>query len=435
MNSWGDAGLLVELLDRQFIYFLGLRGTPQVIRLAHLCGFLDRESRIAGVLGELRSEASEVLKATAGADDEIRAELTNLWDLHSKRIRTALAQVKDDQLSAYGDMPGFDERVRRRPSVAFPMFDEETDCERATSNLVKAFVHWSKWITDTRKSRANKVLLELQRTLEKIAGRNDYNWRRLHEAGQSLAWPCFERLQRHLNLTNPIPPTTGDALEAFRFERARVFADVLRKGDDGELSAVEDNDVTGVYESIVADARLLHEELRLRIGLGRTRLATIHRYAARCEAFDASHLREIADRDPGNAERTLTLHFARYLFDEGFLPLIDPTVGGLRPDILDVGGGSPLYVEAKQYDDGSPRATLLRAYTQVRGTWARVRKTYPETTEAFLVVFRRRGPLVELPPLLRYDGLRLYSVVVDISEKAGSRDRERVIRITESDLA
>jgi hypothetical protein len=121
------------------------------------------------------------------------------------------------------------------------------------------------------------------------------------------------------------------------------------------------------------------------------------------------------------------------VFDQGLLPLIDPTIGGLRPDVMHVGAGDPLYVEAKQYSGPHPKSTLQRAYNQVWSTLSRIRKVYP-VAEAFLVIFRRGGPLVELPARLKYDGLTLHSVLTDISAKGGSKETAQVIRIQSADL-
>jgi hypothetical protein len=191
--------------------------------------------------------------------------------------------------------------------------------------------------------------------------------------------------------------------------------------------------VDAVYDSIQANAKLLHEELRLRIGLARSRLALVQRYAARCEAFDADRLRKACEDNSGSAERLLTLDLARFLFDAGLPPLIDATVGGLRPDILHVRPASLFYVEAKQYADEHPRSQLTKAYSQVWGTWGRLRKTHP-APEAFLVVFRRGGPWVELPSVIHHEGLKLYSVVADISNEAGSKEKRSPIRLTEYEL-
>jgi hypothetical protein len=90
-------------------------------------------------------------------------------------------------------------------------------------------------------------------------------------------------------------------------------------------------------------------------------------------------------------------------------------------------------VEAKQYASKQPRSLLKKAYHQVWGTWGRLRKS-ASVPEAFLVVFRRRGPSVELPTVIHHDGLRLYGVVVDISKEGGAAEKQAAISLTAEEL-
>jgi hypothetical protein len=186
-------------------------------------------------------------------------------------------------------------------------------------------------------------------------------------------------------------------------------------------------------EEVRHDSRLLHEEMRFRLGLVRSSLALIQRYAHRCHSFDAARLREMCKGDSKRAERLLTFDFARYLFDAGLEPLVDAPIAGLRPDLLGPGPTARLYVEAKQYSGRSPAARLRKAYLQVWSTWARLRNAAP-IREAFMVVFRTAGPLVVLPDMIPHEGLRLYSVVVDLSREGGSKEKRPPIVLTADEL-
>lgn len=434
MSAWGDSELLIELLDRQFKFVLDLAGTSQIIRLARLLSFLQSEPQLVGLLEDLRAEATRELESYDTADARVRAELARLWELHGSEIRRRLAAVKDDALNAYGARDRFEETLKQTRTAAFsPPSD---GIEKATENLVRAVHHWWKWTSDI----ADKTSAPLEgdyatvgRALNRLLSVHGYAARRLHEKGGALAWPAYERLMSNAQVTNPVPPDPADDLAWATFPMATEFAEAVRRADFEGTNYVEAAGVDDVYEEIAADAKLLHEELRLRIGLARSRAALVHRYAARCEAFDAARLRETCDKDSGNAERLLTLNLARYLFDAGLPPLIDATLGGLRPDVLHVLPSSLFYVEAKQYANDHPRSQLVKAYAQVWSTWGRLRKTYA-ATEAFLVVFRRSGPWVDLPPVIHHRGLRLYSVVADISIEAGSREKSNPIRLTEDEL-
>jgi hypothetical protein len=219
-----------------------------------------------------------------------------------------------------------------------------------------------------------------------------------------------------------------------RFGEDRKFAEKLREADSKGLHLDAGGGVATFYRELMADAELLHEELRLRIGLTRSRIGLSRRYAAGCEAFHATRLREECKANSHTAETILTLDLARALFDAGLNPVIDGTVSGLRPDLLDTKVSSLFYVEAKQYNSRTPRSMIQKAYKQVWSTWARLRKQYPAAHEAFLVVFRLGGARAELPEVLTSEGFKLYSVLVDISSLAGSREKLQPLQLTEAEL-
>lgn len=160
-----------------------------------------------------------------------------------------------------------------------------------------------------------------------------------------------------------------------------------------------------------------------------SRFAIVADYAAHCEAFEAERLRAMCDSDGKHAERLLTMDFIRYLSGEGISAL-----GDARPDAASNGAGAPrFYVEARQYKSANPGAPIRRAYARIWGSWNRLRKVHP-VNEAFLVFFRRSGRRIELPPVIDFRGLRLYSGLVDIARPDSGFDHFPAIHFSESNL-
>ncbi len=434
MSAWGDGELLVELLDRQFAFLLALGGTPQIVRLSRVLAFLQSEPQTAAILDDLRAEAEEALRQYDLADLAVRGQLERLWTAHGGEIRDRLKGIEDGSLHAYSRVDCFEANLAERMPATFNEFEDGT--VRQTENLIRSVQHWWKWTADVAAKASTSLEGEyagVGAVLSRLSATHAFAARRLREMGTVLAWPAYERLVENAVVTNPVPPDPTDEVAWVRFAMASEFAGAVQRADFEDTNHVGAIGVDDVYEAINTDAKVLHEELRLRLGLARSRAALVQRYAARCEAFDAERLREACDKESSKAERLLTLDLARFLFDAGLPPLIDATVGGLRPDLLHVDPASLFYVEAKQYADPHPRSWLIKAYAQVWSTWGRLRKTYP-ATEAFLIVFRRSGPWVDLPSVIHHHGLRLYSVVADISTEAGSREKSTPIRLTESEL-
>jgi hypothetical protein len=434
LSAWGDTELLVELLDRQFSVLAEASGTQKLVRLRRVLGFIEGEPQLAAILLDMQRDAQALGTELNDADAAVRAALAELWQEHGAEIQQRLADVHNPALTAYGTLDGYEAAIAARRTVSVVQRDLNTEGE--TKNLVAAFGHWWKWITDMV-SQAGEVLPEplhvLSRKLQEITAAQQYADRGVDQARRSLPWSAYARLVARRDILNPKPPKDDDTLAWIRFQSATQFADVLGMADEVDVGPVNDAEVDVVYLELHEDAHLLYEELRFRIGQSRSRVSLVQRYAARCEAFDAQRLRDLCLGDPGNAERLLTLDMARYFFDAGIPPLIDATVGALRPDVLHIGSSALFYVEAKQYSDAHPSTQIKKAVAQVWGTWARLRRTY-NSREAFLVIFRRAGAWVEIPSVVRHEGLHLFIVIADLSENAGSREKMHPIRFTEEEL-
>jgi hypothetical protein len=435
VSAWGNSELLVQLLDRQFKFFLEQRGTRKIERLTPLLSLLEGEPQIAGVLNDLRTEAGTALAEFERSDREIRNALDQLWALHGSEIRRRL-KTRDDAIHDPWPMDRVEDGLAGTAPAWFPVGSEGP--EEQAKKILLALRHW--WTCCVQAAeKANEVLADdfrnLAGPLSRLEATHEFIARRLREESRSLAWPAFERLVGMSSATNPRPPSLSEGDGWGTRHVLRKKAAELRK-TDAFFQTNSEEKVQGVktfYESIEADARVIHEELRLRIGLARSKRGLVERYAARCAAFDAERLRAMAAKRSTVAERLLTSDFARFLFDAGLSPVTNAEVGGVSPDILHLRGGSLFYVEAKQYAHKNPRSQLRRAYLQVWSTWAQLRNNY-SVPEAFLVVFRRAGPLFIPPPLVRHDGLKLYSVVADISGQAGSKEKLPVLTLNEEEL-
>lgn len=438
MSAGGDDRTLEALIERQFAHLFALKDTGRIIFITRLLEFIENEPRLSGILEDFRTEAEASIVALASADHNIRAELAALWSLHRQEISNLLAPaLADDEqrrhIHFYGTFETFEQQLGERPEATYPATSSRAELGAETKRLISAFRHWATVASEASGGFALSDELEkLPNKLTALLTRHRFAVRGFAIDSRTLAWPAIQRLRGVRASTRPLPPANETELDSdfARFHSENPLAQVVH----GEGSVVPDEVArfNGMVKRATADAATVREELLLRIGLGRSRSALVRRYAARCEAFDAERLRAACAADSRNAERVLTLDFARYLFDSGLTPLLDGTASGLRPDILHVEASSLFYVEAKQYD-ANPKSQLRRAYSQVWSTWGRLRKTYP-CTEAFLVVFRRAGQYAELPSVIRQAGLRLHSVLVDISIEAGSREKSSMVTITEEDL-
>jgi hypothetical protein len=173
----------------------------------------------------------------------------------------------------------------------------------------------------------------------------------------------------------------------------------------------------------------VYEELRLRVGLRRSQAAVVARFKERCEWHDRDRLQAIESEDELAAE------LARYLFDSGLSPLTRPRTAGLEPDLLDV--GSHFYIEAKTYAKNERARLFKQGVRQVASTVERLRSANIEIWDVLYVVFRRDGPLYDLPEEVPYANWVLRPLLIDVAPaaSAGSQQRHPVISIGHDELS
>lgn len=394
------------------------------MRRRKLLEFLSREPLIAGALQDLSVEARRNLTSISAEMVAIRSEVHSIWEGNKARLQKKLKGVEDERLFVYGRLEdGNSNSYENRLTCSLTIDYFASDDDDILMNSIVGLEQFAKWKEEDR-----NILTQIQ-SLRRRAARNT---RELTLFRRSDPWIAFKRLSQECQEFNAEIVSDGTVAEFSSLESEKRTAKVI------ESERLETTYVGQIQEVCDTNEELLQEALILQVGLLRSRYSLISRFAVRCEAFDAERLRAIADtkapgKKIGKPEALLTLRFARYLFDSGIRPLMDPTIGGLRPDIFDPTSGPTLYVEAKQYSGSNPGPQIKRNYTQVWSTWARMRKVY-SCDEAFLVVFRRAGPLVDLPKVIRHEDLRLYSVVVDISDQGGSKEKHKIISLREDEL-
>lgn len=437
-----DTDTLLALLDREFRFFLGQTDPKrQLIFVARLLDWLEREPRLSALLGDTTQEELQAASAFREERRQMHSAITQLWEQHSQLLKERLAGDRGrGVLEAYGSIDGFDARCGAEPEM-IDTVDAPREDRTNSRKLIDCLRHWAHWASGKAEEGESgpevDALDDLNTHLQRLDQRQRYAFRRFQAAARYLPGAAFARLKecRERVQLEPPPSNLSDAeLGAWwgtHLNDVR-FSDAVHSETAQALNSDGDDAVEAAARRAQQDAELLCHELRQRLLLGWSRRALVRRYAARCQAFESERLRAVADatRQP---EAELTRDFARYLFDQGLTPLLEAPIAHLRPDLIDTGHQTMFYVEGKQYKDSSPRSMLIGAYRQVWSTWSRLRHQY-HCPEAFLVVFRRSGPLVELPPQLVSSGLVLHSVLVDLSEQAGSAESKDPIRLSVEEL-
>jgi hypothetical protein len=419
---WTNPDSVIRIVERQFELLLRTTGPRRLRLLPKTLAFLEREPLANAILRDLVIEAEHVFAEYVGVCNMTRQRLLKVWKQHGNRLMAALQEVRRPELlDAYAEMDTYEQAVTT-PSNAFSVpghFVGDRVIDQSTQKLTAALRHWAlsaKRLRGIEDDPCEAWLQEVIDEANEMRRHIDHAFRTLKLATISHGGFSLERLRK---IVRTVHPEREDdfAFAIHEQYRAAVLSETLTATIEKTTQWELDRDI----EEVEQHGILLRDELHQRLLLGLSRRAVVDRFAAKCETFERMKLQSDGARRSGS-ERSLTLAFASYLFDSGFTPIIDPEIGGLKPDVLDAAKGSLFYVEAKQYAHRSPKATILAAYRQVWSTWLRIEKQF-SLTEGFLVVFRRSGPIVDLPRRLDYGQRRLYSTLIDIAELAGSRER------------
>lgn len=433
---------LLDFIERQFAYVHDSQyeSGDNLLRWVTVLTRLDTEPRIRGILEDLEREGRQAVDLFNEQVARLRSDLLAVWREHRSILEHA-EKHKSIARDAFGRVGRFAARMKFREPVPMPGSPREDDDPGDVLDDWRAVDHWRSLASASAELSAadKRRWVALGKTLRGLREKHDFHLRRFQTEVRTAAGPALYRLRRLAHATNPAPLLPDASLvhvaEKQNDERLAV---ALHRPQE---SADRDKIVREATADLIRDTRILLLELRARVGLTRSRLGLLQRFVARCQTYDSARLRELVRQERkkrrAKVESVFTLELARFLFEQGLNPLVDPTIAGLRPDIFEHAAGEfSLYVEAKQYSAKNPRAQVVSAVRQVFDTWQRLRPQYP-VHEAFLVVFRLGGPLVIVDDAVRGDFGTLHIQVADIAptSSVGSGARLQPVKITAAELA
>lgn len=451
MTSWANADVLIQLLERRRDQVLQFEDEARIFALSRWVQFLTGDAQLAALALEIMDDFKRELNDLTDADGRIRDYMEAFWQKDGPsliELYKSRSWDNSETLPVYGSLLNLEQALKRRPRYTAetpPVFDDESD-SHGTKRLANVLDNGAAVALQRIGMNGEAVpncVYKVQEVAQIALLNARHVWRRHRATVLSSPGAALARVVFHIESVNPLPPQPDESnedenkeslrLNLALFDRLNLFAKKAHELKSRKLRTLESDEVTSAVAIVAQDVVTVTNELIAKLLAGRSQLALIKRYAAQCEAFGADELRSLADNSKGTVEQQLTLRFAKYLFDQGLNPILNPTIGGLRPDVVAALPGAMLYVEAKQYSEKSPQSVVRNAYKQVWGTWATLTQHY-SIPEAFLLVFRVAGPRVELREVLTHEGRRLYSVLVDISGERGSREKKQPITFDDSEL-
>jgi hypothetical protein len=395
-GGYDSVAELVETLDQQVRFYQGLPDDRLLVGLPQLLLYLESDARQFALIRELRDESQRALVDFEEQGKKLRMSLAEFWREAVPLLRAARALSEDEEFDASDDFDGFERNLvidEEIDSKAFLYRGEPSDDPRLIKGLLSKLDEWiSSAMRAHRRvqSEAPDLLKDLDGRLQGLRREMEFGYRRFWLEARALSGNAYERLKYTADWINPVP-RPQDISEGWEHAGHEYLNKnlvealyVLSQPPSGEAQ----RSLMETAVKVRRDIALVHLQLRSRMVMTHSNLGLLKRFAARCERFDAELLRKRALSNSKSAENELRGELARFLFDHGLNPLLDSTIAGLRPDVLDVRLGKPVYVEAKRYGAKKEREQFIKGFRQVLDTRGRLCNILGDLREVFLAVFR-----------------------------------------------
>lgn len=418
----------LALVNEEERYFRDLDTVEEL--LLELGPLLDRfaaEPSVREYLEEMRLDASAVARRYVSEDEshlQALREVRAVWPLD---VPSALDDEGDPYLVQFdGWLTVYRESIAHKPGAR----DDREDPGKSAHAIFTL-----------REALGDPARLpDLYRRVRAVEEDHEHAFRRFSMARRTTSGFSFLRLKALVYQTNPEPLRVAE-MEAWFQSHLRIFEEpefiqAILHGTGAE-STTDTPRHKRLAAELRAELRRVCRELRRRIGSTRTRLSLLKTYALRCSWYNARAMADLAAslENARQKEDPLSDDLALFLFDNGLRPLTRAMVGRLVPDLIDPAPPTTpfedaevvepaFYVEAKQYGDHDGALKALRdGARQIWSSAERIRQKY-RLDEAFLVVFRRGGPLLVFPDgPTRSGSLSIRGILVDVApgKESGSR--------------
>ncbi len=438
MLSEHDAPL--EILDREQKHLSGHGvGSEFLAALGPFVAQLEAVPRISERLAELRDEGRSALSREEEAERTLLAAVGELrekisWDESIDPDRGSSSFVERFGLAQFDQLYN-DTRVFADVPAAFVTGDESQTSKllqilRVRIGRVAPYMGALHAVDEAERERWSRLHADAQdlgAELGALEERNRAAAERAHLASVQSAGIALLQIDMVVRQLAPGPPSD-------EVDRGVVGPpELLRKSLHGSLGADEAKCVEVADDRLRKRVNVVVAELRRRLAGSRSRDALIRHYAARCEWMASAEIKDFFARRRGDkrVEDRLVEHLASFLFDHGLPVLTRPIVARLEPDLFaaNLPFEPALYVEAKQFSTQSGATAAIRnGARQIWNTAERIRKRF-DLREAFLVIFRRGGPMLRFEGDVTRSGITLRPLQVDVAPSIVSGSRAQPVLV------
>ena len=451
---------IIDLLDRRYDFLMQSKNEDFMLDLASFVNFLLENNHIKDSTMKVFSEYAKEQEMYA----EIRAKEKKQIVALAEKIKIKYPELDDsakeypghsrdtsdyeNSFAAFNDVVNNVKRVESF-SLSPDMMDDDSDEERLLNILLNKIHKYEERDDKGKKIKEfdEKLLLEFQN----LNAQREFNFREWLNSFRVSAGSALDQLCQTIADINPKPEKYENKDDRFRkltsitmMKKAHFHGwiqdatyGVVSKYSNYSPAGLKPEQMEEVFSKLKEKAKRIYAAVREEIGVHLLNLQLLKNYKVRCMWYDFDEVRRLvfpSGKLVKNREKIMTLHLARYLFDNGMPVIYRLKAGQHEMDMVAPDAKHPLLVEVKVYKDSTAKNDLVNGLVQVHSYLNNVSGSRG-IHEAFYVIYRVGGPLYELPEKIVTNNFVINTIVIDVGlgEESGRKQKKSIV-ISEKEI-
>ena len=436
---------IIDLLDRKFNYLMDSPNENFMINLSCFVKFLSASNHIKDYTNKLVAKFSEEYNSQKQIQEK---EIKKIIKLANK-IKQKYPQLDDSKIpcpkAGVQQLKYYEETFAGFNKIAKQFSNKEfiINVNRTTDNSISKLLLN---ITDRKiqiYNHQNKTKPKFDDTLynEFLNLKEDrlYNYRAWLNYCRISAGHSIIMLLLIIGKINKKPTIFKNIKDRYNHLRSNITT--LMSNSDGWIEQLtygaaknsKSNEKSDTYlERLKIYTKNGYESIREELGESLLTNQIINKYKTRSVWYNFQEIRDLVKNKNGTfsnkREHLVTLHLARYLFDQGISIIYKMRAGQHELDMVDPDATNPLVIEVKVYKDSNAKQTLIKGIAQLHSYLVNLSSTRT-IDEGYYVIYRFGGPIYEFPEKIATNKFIINTILIDLgcSDTSGRKQPKPII--------
>ncbi len=446
---------VVDLLDRKFDFLMKSKREDFMLDLSNFMDFLTEDERIKDVTMKIYlSFAGQVAKyqetlekekvAITALGEKIKTAYPELDDSSKQKpAPNVISREYEDSFAGFNDMSRGIERDKGF-SLEPDMMSDDSVPAKMLNIIGTKFQEYE--TRDEHGEITRKIDENLRLEYNRLREQRDYEFRKWLNSCRVSVGHGIAELCRITAKINPEPKKYKSLDEMFHSDNLTELMKeawfdnwiqdaaygVVSKYDNYKPARLDEKKLDEIFNKLRYKARRVYEGVREEVGSQLLHRQVLSRYMRRSMWYDFQAIWDMVQPDgktfSNRREHLLTLHLARYLFDQGVSVIYRLKAGQHEMDMVDPEAHHPLVLEVKVYTDEGSRQDIIQGISQLHAYLNNISAT-KDVMDGFYVVYRFGGPLYELPEKIPTNRFTLHTILIDMgkSQESGRKQPKPVL--------